>query len=282
MLSRKVIIGKNKQAPYVPGGFKIQISLANNGDKFTLPLVNPNYLGAGNHYDFDVIWGDGSSNHITDAYDSNIVHTYQAGTYDIEIKGRCDGWSAPNKTAITKILSWGNDDFEGFTWLRYGFQGCTNLVELPINQSIKERLPIGDIYCLFEYCPISTIPNGLFDKLNVGSFYNCFIDCHSLTSIPSGLFEKNVDATSFQSCFRNCNKLQLIPNIFNYSNFLNKTIDFSRCFYRTSFTGNQGIAPDLWNADFGTGVPTTTGCFGGAGNSLTSITNYADIPAAWK
>jgi hypothetical protein len=28
--------------------------------------------------------------------------------------------------------------------------------------------------------------------------------------------------------------------------------------------------------------PGTTSCFGGAGNSLTSISNYADIPAAWK
>jgi hypothetical protein len=64
--------------------------------------------------------------------------------------------------------------------------------------------------------------------------------------------------------------------------FLNKSVNFSNCFLRTSFNGIQGTAPDLWNCNFGTGTPIRTGCYSGAGNNVTSLSNYADIPVAWK
>jgi hypothetical protein len=63
--------------------------------------------------------------------------------------------------------------------------------------------------------------------------------------------------------------------------FLNQTVDFTSCFERTSFTGTQGTAPILWDCDFGTGSPTKTDCWTGAGNSLTSLTNYSNIPEEW-
>jgi hypothetical protein len=93
-------------------------------------------------------------------------------------------------------------------------------------------------------------------------------------------------ATNFSYTFYNCPKAQFNINVFyaigeSGTRFLNKSINFSSCFYRTSFTGTQGTAPDLWLCNFGTGTPTKTGCFGGAGNSLTSLTNYASIPIAW-
>jgi hypothetical protein len=47
----------------------------------------------------------------------------------------------------------------------------------------------------------------------------------------------------------------------------------------SSFTGTQGTAPELWNAAYGTGTPTTTDCF--QGQSTASLTNYASIPAPW-
>jgi hypothetical protein len=62
---------------------------------------------------------------------------------------------------------------------------------------------------------------------------------------------------------------------------LNKTISLNSCFARSSFSGTQGEAPKLWDCDFGTGTVTKTDCFDGAGNSTTSLSNYADIPAAW-
>jgi hypothetical protein len=65
--------------------------------------------------------------------------------------------------------------------------------------------------------------------------------------------------------------------------FLNKSVSFQNCFFRSSFIGTStGTSPDLWNCNFGTGTPTRTNCFGGAGNSSTSISNYAAIPAQWR
>jgi hypothetical protein len=43
-----------------------------------------------------------------------------------------------------------------------------------------------------------------------------------------------------------------------------------------------GEAPPLWNCDFGTGTSTSAGCYGGGGNSASSLSNFASIPAGWK
>lgn len=43
----------------------------------------------------------------------------------------------------------------------------------------------------------------------------------------------------------------------------------------------RGTAPDLWNCTY-TIPPTKTGCWGGVGNSVDSLTNYNTIPSDWK
>jgi len=427
-MRKKLFLHKKANAG-VKGGFKIEIQTTSDGQSFTLPLVDPSTIrgteggvAADYGYDFIVDWGDGNTSTVQAYNDANRVHSYEtAGTYNIEIKGQCDGWSfnnAGSKLLITKIKSWGGEDFDGFCYLGYGFRGCTNLASLPEKQAIKRRInvknleylfyynPIAEIpsdlfkYCVdvknfrfcfngctrltelpadlfkyntlvtnFEYCfwgcsNIATIPSGLFDnntlvtnfelcfcdctrlteipsdlfkycvdvknfrfcfngctrltelpadlfKYNtlvtnfercfngcsqltsipsglfdnntlVTNFEYCFWGCSQLTSIPSGLFDNNTLVTNFRYCFCDCSKLQLRTDIFDFANFLNKNMKFGNCFYRSSFTGVQGTAPALWEADYGTGTPTTTGCFGGGGNSATSLTNYADIPAEWK
>jgi len=100
------------------------------------------------------------------------------------------------------------------------------------------------------------------------------------------LFKYNTSATDFSYVFNNNNKLQLNKWVF-YSDgeedtrFLNKTVNFSNCFYRTTFSGIQGEAPELWDCDFGTGSATKTNCYAEAGNSETSLSNYCDIPTDW-
>jgi len=103
------------------------------------------------------------------------------------------------------------------------------------------------------------------------------------------LFKYNTAATgngSFDETFNNCVKLQLHTQIFcltgeESTRFLNLSPDFEDCFeLDTAFTGTQGTAPELWNFTYGTGTPVTTDCFNG--QSLTSITNYASVPTAWK
>lgn len=85
--------------------------------------------------------------------------------------------------------------------------------------------------------------------------------------------------------FYGCNKLQLPANIFYENGITDRfsgasSVNFNYFMYRTSFTGTQGTAPDLWNQ---TGITSVSSffTFAGAGNSLTSLTNYADIPTAW-
>jgi hypothetical protein len=145
----------------------------------------------------------------------------------------------------------------------------------------------------FGYCAGLTgaIPSGLFDTNTLvaeNGFLGTFNYCTGLESAPANLFRNNTltEDQAFQETFYECNKLQLNRNIFyadgeqdtRFNNGLNHS--FYYCFYRTSFTGTQGEAPDLWNCTFG-GTLSKINCFAGAGNSLTSLWNYPCIPADW-
>ena len=134
------------------------------------------------------------------------------------------------------------------------------------------------------------IPNTLFSgNTLLTSFDFTFALCSNLQSIQPDLFRYNSNAFSFTRTFYQCSKLQLNSNIFYSGSEINTRFfnldfagsGFTECFYRDSFTGVQGTAPDLWNCNFGTGVPDETGCYGGSGNSLTSLSNYALIPGSW-
>ena len=198
----------------------------------------------------------------------------------------------------------------------YTFQNCSSLTELPIglfsNNINVERFDstfynctdlatihsdlfsgctnVTEIIYVFDSCSsLTTIPTDLFRYNTLVSnwgFYRTFYNCTSLETIPTDLFRYNTSASdrSFYQTFYNCIKLQLNRNIFyadgdQTTRFSGLTISFYQCFYRTTFTGTQGEAPDLWNCTIGT--PTKTQCFGGAGNSLTSLSNYGDIPIDW-
>jgi hypothetical protein len=120
-------------------------------------------------------------------------------------------------------------------------------------------------------------------------FDGAFNGCTSLTSVPAYLFRYNtaVSTGGFYRTFYGCTKLQLNRNIFfadgeESTRFFNQTVSFIECFYRDSFSGMQGEAPPLWNCSFGTGTPYKTSCYGGAGNSATSLINYSSIPADWE
>lgn len=153
---------------------------------------------------------------------------------------------------------------------------------------------------LFNYCVLATrfddcfreanitsIPSGLFDNNTaVVTFSNCFFSCSNLETSPSELFRFNTACLDFSTTFQECPKHQQNADLFyqdgeQSTRFLNQSVDFTECFDRASFTGTQGTAPDLWNCSFGTGTPTTTDCWNGAGNSVSSLTNYASIPGAW-
>jgi hypothetical protein len=169
------------------------------------------------------------------------------------------------------------------------FNGCNNisLISIP-NDIFRYNIGVREFSGIFASCIRITSLNANLFQYNtlVTDFNNAFSGCIGLTTVPSLLFKYNTEATTFLSTFSGCKKLQLNDTIFysigdSGTRFLNQSVDFNQCFYRSTFTGTQGTAPDLWNCNFGTGTPTKTSCFAGAGNSLTSLDNYASIPSAW-
>lgn len=168
----------------------------------------------------------------------------------------------------------------------------------------------------FSFTKLPTVPAGLFRyNLLATSFTDLFYGDASLVTIPADLFRYNVAATSFDGVFWDCinlvsvpdctfryntaknisfvwafgndTKLKVTPNIFYFpgeeaTRFAgNTSTNLSGCFYRNSFDGSQGMAPDLWNCKFGGTVNSST-AFSGVGNSAASLSNYASIPAGWR
>ena len=168
------------------------------------------------------------------------------------------------------------------------FNTCTALASLPADL-FRYNINVTRFDFAFASCSsLTSLPVDLFRyNINVTNFASTFLSCTGLTSLPTDLLRYNTIAWNFDSTFLDCRKLQLNDNIFwgageRDTRFHDQSINFSQCFYRNFFTGTQGTAPDLWNCDFGIGTPTKTSCFAGSGNTTLSLTNYADIPVAWK
>lgn len=265
---------------YLNSAFKFSILTTASNETFTLPLLE------GTH-NFLVNWGDNSYNIITTYNDINITHTYAvAGTYIITMQGKCTQFSfdlggAGDGVKLRQVLEFTD---MGFTKLSFG--SCNNLTSIANNMNVLKSLTTA--YQMFINCSsLTAIPSGMFGgSVGITNFNRTFGGC-ALPSIPINLFRYNILATSFIETFSGNQNLQLNENIFwgvgeRDTRFLNKSVNFMYCFYRASFSGIQGTAPDLWNCDFGSGVPTKSACFNGAGNSETSLTNYTSIPSGWK
>lgn len=117
----------------------------NDSTQITLPLV------LNGIYDFNVSWGDGNSNLITNYSQSAITHTYAyPGVYTVNITGTIIGWSFNGSNGaikLTQISNWGHLRLgnEG-----YYFSGASNLAlttNAPLNLNGTSNL-IG----MFENC----------------------------------------------------------------------------------------------------------------------------------
>jgi hypothetical protein len=162
---------------------------------------------------------------------------------------------------------------------------------VPTDLFINNTLVTSDAFKLtFIACTgLTSIPAGLFDTntlVTTSAFWGTFYSCTGLVGpIPDGLFANNTlcSGYAFYRTFYDCWRLALSQWMFyntgdEDTRFLNKSLDFSYCLYKTYQTAISGTAPELWLCDFGTGVVTTDGCFFGAGNDVLELTNYKDIP----
>ncbi len=67
-------------------------------------------------------------------------------------------------------------------------------------------------YCFYYCSNLTSIPTGLFDKnINVTNFNYCFQSCEKISNIPTGLFDRNTKVTDFEYCFESCYNLTSIP-----------------------------------------------------------------------
>jgi hypothetical protein len=116
----------------------------------------------------------------------------------------------------------------------------------------------------------------------ITNFDYIFYFCSSLSNVCNNLTRYNNTFTSAVGMFQACYNLVINKNMFcddateRYTYFANRTINFTDCFKRTSYTGTStGIAPALWDYS---GNITGTDCFAGLGNDISSLSNYDDIP----
>lgn len=102
---------------------KGSITGESDSNQVVLPLVSEG------SYDFDVSWGDGTSDHIASYSDPARTHTYaSAGTYEVWITGTIEGFSfgvnRSDRLKLIGILAWGNLRLGNSGWY---FGNCSNL-----------------------------------------------------------------------------------------------------------------------------------------------------------
>ena len=195
-------------------------------------------------------------------------------------------------TALRAIPAGLFDKNTRITNFRYCFFGCTSLNSIP-DKLFDKNTSVTDFTSCFEGSSMAVIPKGVFDNNKwVESFENCFKDCIPLQAVPAGLFDKNTRATNFRRCFSGCPYLGMNDVIFSATKdykqrFPNtyKKMDFRECFKNAGsayvlpdMISFAGIAPDLWNYDFGRAGYSSTDCFA---NVSFYLVNYHSIPSAW-
>ena len=155
---------------------------------------------------------------------------------------------------------------------RQAFANCTSLTSVPGGLFNNNTAVTTFSNVFYNNASLESIPSGLFDNNTlVSNVEGAFFLCKKLSTIPAGLFDNNVMVSSFRETFRSCSGLTAIPSgLFdNTVSAINFESAFKGC---VSLSGN---APTLWVSYSGA---SGSGCF----NQDKSLTNYDDIPAAWK
>ena len=170
MLRRRAI--SQAGGGYGGDGFKMEVTLTSANQRFIMPFTS---VGTPS-YDCTIYWGDGTSvNHNTTTAPDKSYTGAIGDKFVIEIEGRADRLYFNNggsRSMVTKILSWGGSDFEGFTSMGGAFYGCLNFTELA-EGGIKERLPITDFSSCFRDCTKLQMRSDIF---NFANFLNKNID----------------------------------------------------------------------------------------------------------
>lgn len=184
------------------------------------------------NYNFTVDYGDGTVAEITSFDDEDRYHTYsKAGTYDVKIKGMCEGWSFYNvgdsTSNLTQIKQWGVIQAK-----HIDFGNCTNLsgqIPTPVKNSFTT---VESFRTLFYNCTSlnSVIPENLFyNATNVITLRNAFNISGVTGNIPENLLKyctkvenvaylfggsSNITGNIPENLFSNCSNLKTVYGVF--------------------------------------------------------------------
>jgi len=167
-------------------------------ETITLPLI------AGGNYNFDVDWGDGSSDTITAYNQAEVTHTYAtANTYDVQITGTIEGWqfnNAGDKDKITNISSWG----PLVITTNAAFYGCSNL---DTTATDAPTLSTTDLFLTFHSCTsLTTLDVSNWDVSSVTNLQSIFYNCSSLTTLDVSNWDVS-SVTNLRYTFLECSSL---------------------------------------------------------------------------
>jgi len=205
--------------------FKMTIDTTQAGsasDTFVLPLAS------GSVYDFDIDWGDGSSETITTS--TNVTHVYDtAGEYQIAITGDFPRIFFNNTGDRLKLMS--IDNFGDIVWgstLEGAWWGCNNMV---INASdVGNFGGVTSFFRTWNACSsLTSFP--LIDTSSGTTFQSAWSNCSSLTSFP--LIDTS-SGTNFFFCWNACSSLTSFPLI-DTSSGTNFSFAWQSCSSLTSF-----------------------------------------------
>ena len=229
-----------------------------NDDQFTLPLIS-----TGN-YDFNIEWGDGSSDSITTFNDPALTHTYAtAGTYTILITGNLFEYiyfnNSGDRLKMLEILRW--------DLLSYGlsgtgsFYGCENLVFSSTRS--PQTGTVQNLASAFRDTPLSSLPENI-DFSSVTNLNRAFpntslsslpenIDFSSVTNLakafpntPLSSLPENIDlssVTDFSNSFQGCNL-----NSQGIEVFLSACVANGRSNLDTNLSGGNNLGFSSWSA----------------------------------
>lgn len=166
-------------------------------DQILLPLESTGT------YDFEVDWGDGSTDLITVWNQAETTHTYSSpGTFKIMIDGAIDGFrfnDNGDRTKILEISTWGSlllGDNGGY------FHGAANLIITAVD--VLDTSDMTNFSTFFRNCTsITTIPNvGNWDVRNVTAMGGMFVGATAFNGSIGGWGVDTANVVSMGTMFQ--------------------------------------------------------------------------------
>jgi surface protein len=262
---------------------------SSNDNQFKLPLVSDGTI------DFDVDWGDGSSDNITVWNQVETTHTYSSiGTYNIKITGNIRGWAFNFTGDRLKLLNVSKVSGLNLSRSR-AFEGCSNMTWTATDEPI---ISTTSMFCMFRDC---TLFNGNIGNWEISGVTDMFEMFRSATSFNQDISSWDVsNVTTMQSMFLfatsfnqpigswNVSSVTEMNNMLQQATSFNQDISswdvsnvtiMSQMFYLTS-SFNQDISS--WDVS---NVTTMSGMFRQANSfnqdigswDVSSVTNFLNI-----